>query len=149
VDPGHPPADPGLRPQRQPRRAGRLDRREFRVWSDCDGDVEAAHPRDRLLANIAFYWFTGCIGASFWPYYARAHGSWPIPEGRTVDVPMGYAAFPKEIRRPPRSLAARTYTDIRRWTPMAKGGHFAAMEQPEALAGEIAAFFRSLRGGSP
>ena len=119
---------------------------KFRAWSDCGGDVETAHPRDRLLANIAFYWFTGCIGASFWPYYARLHGDWPIPEGRTVDVPMGYAAFPKEIRRPPRSLAERIYTDIRRWTPMAKGGHFAAMEQPEALAGEIAAFFRSLRG---
>ncbi|MDN3565819.1 epoxide hydrolase [Paeniroseomonas aquatica] len=122
---------------------------KFRAWSDCDGDVEAAHPRDRLLANIALYWFTGCIGASFWPYYARAHGSWPIPEGRTVDVPMGYAAFPKEIRRPPRSIAEQTYTDIRRWTPMAKGGHFAAMEQPEALAGEIAAFFRSLREATP
>ncbi|MDB5374826.1 MAG: mhpC, partial [Belnapia sp.] len=122
---------------------------KFRAWSDCDGEVETAHPRDRLLANIALYWFTGCIGASFWPYYARMHGSWPIPEGRTVDVPMGYAAFPKEIRRPPRSIAEKTYTDIRRWTPMAKGGHFAAMEQPEALAGEIAAFFRDLREARP
>ncbi|CAA9281233.1 MAG: Epoxide hydrolase [uncultured Craurococcus sp.] len=119
---------------------------KFRTWSDCDGDVESVHPRDRLLANIALYWFTGCIGASFWPYYARMHGAWPIPEGRTVDVPMGYAAFPKEIRRPPRSIAERTYTDIRRWTEMPKGGHFAAMEQPVALAEEIAAFFRPLRG---
>jgi microsomal epoxide hydrolase len=122
---------------------------KFRAWSDCDGDVESVHPPDRLLANIALYWFTGCIGASFWPYYARLHGAWPIPEGRTVDVPMGYAAFPKEIRRPPRSIAERTYTDIRRWTPMPKGGHFAAMEQPEALATEIAAFFRPLREAGP
>ena len=58
---------------------------------------------------------------------------------------MGYAAFPREIRRPPRSLAEKAYTDIRRWTPMARGGHFAAMEQPAALAGEIAAFFRLFR----
>ena len=101
-----------------------------------------------MLANISLYWFTGCIGASFWPYYARMHGPWPIPDGRTVDVPMGYAAFPKEIRRPPRSIAAQSYTDIRRWTPMDKGGHFAAWEQPMLLAAEIAAFFRPLREGA-
>jgi microsomal epoxide hydrolase len=118
---------------------------KFRAWSDNDGTVESAVDRDRMLANISLYWFTGCIGASFWPYYARMHGPWPVPEGRTVDVPMGYAAFPREIRRPPRSIAEQTYTDIRRWTVMPKGGHFGAMEQPAALAAEIAAFFRDLR----
>lgn len=119
---------------------------KFHAWTDNDGTIESAVDRDRMLANIALYWFTGCIGASFWPYYARLHGDWPIPEGRVVDVPMGYAAFPREIRRPPRSIAARSYTDIRRWTEMPKGGHFAALEQPAALAAEIAAFFRPLRG---
>ncbi|MGI9520487.1 MAG: alpha/beta fold hydrolase, partial [Hyphomicrobiaceae bacterium] len=73
------------------------------------------------------------------------HGPWPIPEGKTVDVPTGYAAFPKEIRRPPRSIAERTYTDIRHWTEMEKGGHFAAMEQPAALAADVATFVRPLR----
>ena len=58
---------------------------------------------------------------------------------------MGYAAFPREILRPPRSVAETIYTDIRRWTAMPKGGHFAAMEQPEALAREIVEFFRPLR----
>lgn len=111
---------------------------KFRAWSD--GEIG----RDDLLANVSLYWFTGAIGSSFWPYYARMHSPWPIPEGRTVDVPVGYAAFPREILRPPRSLAARTYTDIRRWTPMAHGGHFAALEQPEALARDIAAFFAGL-----
>jgi pimeloyl-ACP methyl ester carboxylesterase len=119
---------------------------KFRAWSDCNGDVESAFSRDRLLANISFYWFTGAIGSSFWPYYARMHRPWPIPDGRTIDVPTGYAQFPREILRPPRSLAARTYTDIRRWTVMPRGGHFAALEQPEALAAEIRKFFRSLRG---
>lgn len=122
---------------------------KFRDWSDRgeagNGPIESAIERDRMLANISLYWFTGCIGASFWPYYARMHGPWPIPEGRTVDVPMGYAAFPREIRRPPRSIAERTYTDIRRWTVMAQGGHFAALEQPAALAAEVATFFRPLR----
>ena len=118
---------------------------KFRTWTDNDGTIESAVARDRMLANISLYWFTGCIGASFWPYYARMHGPWPIPAGRTVDVPTGYADFPKEIRRPPRSIASQAYTDIRRWTVMEKGGHFAAMEQPAALAADIAAFFRSLR----
>ncbi|MDO9707212.1 epoxide hydrolase [Paracraurococcus lichenis] len=118
---------------------------KFHGWTDNDGSIESAVPRDRLLANIALYWFTGCIGASFWPYYARLHGPWPIPAGRTVDVPMGYAAFPREIRRPPRSVAAQSYTDIRRWTVMEKGGHFAALEQPATLAAEVQAFFRDLR----
>ncbi|TDH59773.1 epoxide hydrolase [Dankookia rubra] len=118
---------------------------KFHAWSDNDGRIESAIDRDRMLGNIALYWFTGCIGASFWPYYARMHGPWPIPDGRTVDVPTGYAQFPREIMRPPRSLAARAYTDIRRWTVMEKGGHFAAMEQPAALAADVQAFFRSLR----
>jgi pimeloyl-ACP methyl ester carboxylesterase len=118
---------------------------KFRAWSDCGGDVEAAFSRDRLLANISLYWFTGAIGSSFWPYYARMHRPWPIPEGRTVDVPTGYAEFPHEILRPPRSLAAGTYSDIRRWQVMPHGGHFAALEQPAPLAGEIREFFRPLR----
>ncbi|MGA7866794.1 MAG: epoxide hydrolase family protein [Stellaceae bacterium] len=118
---------------------------KFRVWSDCAGDVESSFTRDRLLANISLYWFTGAIGSSFWPYYARMHGPWPIPAGRTIDVPTGYAQFPREIIRPPRSLAARTYGDIRRWSVMPRGGHFAALEQPEALANEVREFFRPLR----
>ena len=118
---------------------------KFHVWTDHDGDFESVISRDHLLANISLYWFTGAIGSSFWPYYNRLHGPWPIPDGSTVDVPLGYAAFPKEIRRPPRSIAEKTYTDIRQWTEMPKGGHFAAMEQPEALARDIQEFFRALR----
>jgi pimeloyl-ACP methyl ester carboxylesterase len=118
---------------------------KFRAWSDCGGDVESAFTKDQLLANVSLYWFTGAIGSSFWPYYARMHGSWPIPEGATVDVPTGYSQFPREILRPPRSLAERTYTDIRRWSVMAKGGHFSALEQPDALADEVRALFQPLR----
>ena len=118
---------------------------KFRAWSDCDGDVESAFTRDQLLANISLYWFTGAIGSSFFPYYFRMHRPWPIPEGGRIAVPTGYSEFPHEILRAPRSLAERSYTDIRRWTVMQRGGHFAAMEQPEALAAEIIAFFRALR----
>jgi microsomal epoxide hydrolase len=118
---------------------------KFRTWSDCDGNPENALTRDEMLTDIMLYWVTGAIGSSFWPYYARMHGPWPIPEGSTVDVPTGYVEFPKEILRPPRSVAERMYTNIQRWTVMQKGGHFAALEQPEALAKEIREFFRPLR----
>ncbi len=118
---------------------------KIRAWSDCDGDIESVMSMDTLLTDISLYWFTGAIGSSFWPYYARLHAGWPIPEGGTIGVPMAYAEFPKEILIPPRSLAEKTYTDIRRWTVMPKGGHFAALEQPEALARDVRAFFAGLR----
>ncbi len=116
---------------------------KFRAWSDCGGDVESAISRDRMLADIALYWFTGAIGSSFWPYYARQHGSAILPPGEKISVPTGYAQFPREILKPPRSAAERVFTDIRRWSVMPKGGHFAALEQPELLATEIRAFFRA------
>jgi microsomal epoxide hydrolase len=118
---------------------------KFHTWSDHKGDLDGYIGRDAMLTNIMLYWVTGAIGSSFWPYYARMHGPWPIPDGARIQVPMGYAEFPKEILRPPRSLAEKMYTDIRRWTRMPKGGHFAALEQPELLAEEIREFFRPLR----
>jgi microsomal epoxide hydrolase len=119
---------------------------KFQRWTDNRGDPRDALSMDTMLADIALYWFTGAIGSSFWPYYARMHGPWPIRDGG-VGAPCGYAAFPREILRPPRSVCERAFTDIRRWTEMPRGGHFAAMEQPEALAHEIVEFFRPLRVG--
>jgi pimeloyl-ACP methyl ester carboxylesterase len=118
---------------------------KFHTWSDCKGDPESVFTQDELLTNIMLYWVTGAIGSSFWPYYARMHGPWPIPEGKRITVPTGYAQFPAEILRPPRSVAEKVY-NIQRWTKMDKGGHFAALEQPEALARELREFFRPLRG---
>jgi microsomal epoxide hydrolase len=118
---------------------------KFRNWSDCDGDVDRHFGRDVLLTNIMLYWLTGTINASFWPYYARLHGPWIVPAGEKVMVPTGYAEHPREILTPPRSLAERMYGNIQRWTCMPRGGHFASLEAPEALAEELRAFFRPLR----
>ena len=118
---------------------------KFRAWSDCAGDIETVFTRDRLLANIGLYWFTGAIGSSFSRYYCRSHSSWQIEESEIITVPTGYCEFPHEIVRPPRSLAEQVFRDIRRWSVMPRGGHFAAMEQPEALAQEIRELFRPLR----
>jgi microsomal epoxide hydrolase len=123
-----------------------LRRGKFRAWSDCGGDVESVFTRDQMLANISFYWFTGAIGSSFYTYYFRTHRPWMIPEGAAVTAPTAYAEFPRELLRPPRSLAEPMFPNIRRWTVMPKGGHFAAMEQPDLLAEDVRAFYRSLRG---
>jgi len=117
---------------------------KFRTWSDCGGDVERRFSKDELLTNVTLYWVTGAINSSFWPYYARYHAPWPIADGQRIEVPTAYAAFPKEIVRPPRSWAERVY-NIRRWTVMPAGGHFAALEEPQALVNDLRSFFRELR----
>ena len=117
---------------------------KFQAWTDCQGDVLRHIARDTILTNVTIYWVTGAINSSFWPYYWRRHEPWPLTRGQRIDVPTAYAAFPKEILLPPRAWAEKTY-DIRRWTVMKSGGHFAAIEEPEALADDIAAFFRPLR----
>jgi pimeloyl-ACP methyl ester carboxylesterase len=119
---------------------------KFRTWSDCGGDVERRFTKDELLTNITIYWVTGAIGSSFWPYYARRHGGSPIPGDARIEVPTAYARFPGEILHPPRAWAERAY-NIQRWTDMPAGGHFAALEEPAALAADIRAFFRDLRAG--
>jgi pimeloyl-ACP methyl ester carboxylesterase len=71
-------------------------------------------------------------------------GKFP-PRDVRVTVPTGCAIFPREIVKPPRKWAERVF-DVRRWTRFASGGHFAAMEEPEALVDDLRAFFRPLRG---
>jgi len=117
---------------------------KFYTWSDCRGDLDAYFGRDTILTNIMLYWATKAIGSSFWPYYARLHGPWPVPKDRRIEVPTGYVQFPKEILRPPRSVADQVY-NIKRWSVKQRGGHFAALEQPEVLAEEIRVFFRQFR----
>ena len=116
---------------------------KFQTWTDHRGDFEAWVAMDSLLTNITLYWVTGAINSTFWPYYAIRHGPWPLPDAQ-IDVPMAYASFPRETRHPPRRFA-EPFFDVRRWTEMPRGGHFAALEVPDLLAEDVAAFFRSLR----
>jgi pimeloyl-ACP methyl ester carboxylesterase len=116
---------------------------KYRGWSDSHGDVSARFSDDFLLTQASLYWFTNAISTSFRPYYERHHELGPRVE--RVEVPTALALFPADIGgRPPRSWAERVY-HITRYTPMPRGGHFAAHEEPELLAGDITAFFRSLR----
>ncbi|GAA4554480.1 epoxide hydrolase family protein [Pseudonocardia xishanensis] len=117
---------------------------KLHAWTDCGGDVETAISRDEILANLSAYWFTGTIGSSTRIYCEseRSGNGGPLPEA--VTVPTGCAMFPRELFRPSRRWADRHYSDIRRWTVMQRGGHFAALEQPDALLTEIRAFFAAL-----
>ena len=113
---------------------------KFREWSDCGGELERSIPRDVVLANLTWYWATGSITSSMRLYYEYRHGEAGPPAGRRVEVPTAVAAFPAEILSPPREWAERVYRIVR-WTPMPRGGHFAALETPDLLAEDIRAAF--------
>ena len=116
---------------------------KFRAWSDCDGDVESSFTRDQLITNVMLYWLTGTAHSSARLYYEnRQSGNFAI--GGHVSVPTGAALFPREIIRPPRSWVEHHY-DLTHWTEMPRGGHFAAMEEPELFVDDVRAFFRTLR----
>ena len=117
---------------------------KFLAWTDNDGTIESAVDRDDLLTNITVYWVTGTINSSIRLYYeAMKSGEWS-GWGQSVDVPVGAAVFPKEIIRSPRKYAEAAY-DLRHWTVMPEGGHFAAMEEPSLLVDDIRAFARTLK----
>ncbi len=115
----------------------------FRSWSDCDGDVETRFTKDELLTNIMIYWATGTANSASRYYYEAAHAKPGDPASR-VEVPTGVAIFPKDLVPAPREYADRFF-DVRRWTEMPRGGHFAALEEPELLVEDIRAFFRPYR----
>jgi pimeloyl-ACP methyl ester carboxylesterase len=117
---------------------------KFRAWSDCDGDVERRFSKDELLTNIAIYWFTQTIGSSARLYYEGRQRPLQFGQDESIQVPCGVARLPKEAPMPPREWVERTY-NLQHWAELPRGGHFAAMEEPELLAQDIRAFFRPLR----
>lgn len=118
---------------------------KFHRWSDCGGELERIFTKDELLTNVMVYWVTETIHSSTRLYYESRAEPLRLSPSNRVEPPVAVALFPKEIPMPPRALAERGY-NIVRWTEMPKGGHFAAMEQPELLAEDIRTFFRPLRG---
>jgi microsomal epoxide hydrolase len=117
---------------------------KLQAWSDCDGHLERRFTKDEILTGLMLYWVTGAINASFWPYYSALHGDWVVTDSAPITVPTAHLAFPHEVVRPPRSLAAPVF-NLQRWTESPRGGHFAVLEEPEALAADLRAFFRDRR----
>ena len=121
-------------------------------WSDLThGDIESVYTKDQLLTNIMVYIVTRTFNTASWIYYGRREEGGRIlsPEGKRVEVPTGCAVFPRELLAwPPRSYVDRIY-NVAQWTEMPRGGHFAAMEEPDLLIQDIRKFARNLNEWPP
>ncbi len=116
---------------------------KFWAWTDNDGTIESAVPIDDLLTNVSIYWFTGTGGSSARMYYESLRsGAARTPP--TKDVPLGVASFPKEIVFARRRWVERD-NDLVQWSEFDRGGHFAALEEPDLLLDDVRAFFRTRR----
>ena len=121
---------------------------KFYFWSDIKNkDIESVYSKDILLFNIMIYIVTKTFNTASWIYYGRREeGGRFFPKNfHRIEVPTAAALFPAEMSTwPPRSYVERIF-NIKRWTKMPKGGHFAALEQPKLLIDDIRAFAKAIR----
>jgi pimeloyl-ACP methyl ester carboxylesterase len=116
---------------------------KFWAWTDCDGHPENIFSRDELLDNVMLYWVTATAASSarlYWESFGAGRRT-----VHQVKVPTGVAVFPREIVTPVRRWMEGDFTNIRHWSELPKGGHFAAFEQPELFVDDVRAYFRTLR----
>jgi pimeloyl-ACP methyl ester carboxylesterase len=121
---------------------------KFREWTDSEKVPEDAVDRDRMLTIVSLYWFTATAGSSAHFYYEGAEGVRIAATGAVpppTQVPVGVAVFPRDVFLPIRRIAERDIPTLAHWTEFDRGGHFAAMEQPELLIGDIRTFARMVR----
>jgi pimeloyl-ACP methyl ester carboxylesterase len=115
---------------------------KFHAWTDHDGDLGSVLSHDQLLDNLMMYWLPGA-GASaarlYWESFAEIQALFRTGATDLVTVPTGCSIFPRENPRPSRRWAERRFTDIRYWNEPARGGHFAAFEQPDLFVAEVRA----------
>jgi epoxide hydrolase len=114
---------------------------KFWSWTDSDGNPLNVLTRDEILDNVMLHWLPA-TGASSARLYWESDTSRPRDK---VTVPSGCSIFPKEIIRPSRRWTEKDFTDIRWWDEPARGGHFAAFEQPEIFVEQVRSFFRLVR----
>ena len=126
---------------------------KFREWTDSAKVPEDAVDRDKLLTNVMLYWLTATAGSSAQLYVETAEllpiAAVPPPSPPPLTVPLGVAVFPHDIVLPIRRFADRAFPTIVQWTEFDRGGHFAAMEEPDLFAGDLRAFARTLKGQGP
>ena len=120
---------------------------KFYSWSDIkDCNIESSYTKDILLTNIMIYLITNSFNSASWIYFGRREeGGRNFPNNfKKINVPTGIAKFPKEMLEwPPKSYLERIFKIIH-FTEMKKGGHFAALEQPDLLVNDLRKFLRSL-----
>ena len=116
-------------------------------WSDLkDKSIESVYSKDALLANIMVYVVTKTFNTASWIYYGRREegGRYFPKDFKKIKIPTGIAIFPAEMSAwPPRSYVDRIF-NVKQWTEMQYGGHFAAMEQPDLLVNDIVKFTRTI-----
>jgi len=120
---------------------------KFNGWSDLSaGGIEAVYTKDQLLTNVMIYLVTDTFATSTWLYrglFEDQYGD-PVPSRARIEKPVGIANFPIDlIPFPPRSMVER-HVNVKRWTDMREGGHFAALEKPEKLVADIRAFAQDI-----
>ena len=117
-------------------------------WSDLkDNKLESVYSKDTLLANIMVYILTKTFDSASWIYFGRREegGRFFPKDFKRIEIPTAAAIFPAEMSEwPPRSYVERIF-NIKQWTNMPSGGHFAALEKPDLLVNDIRKFSRSLR----
>jgi pimeloyl-ACP methyl ester carboxylesterase len=115
-------------------------------WTDSGGNPEKVLTYDEMLDAISLYWLTNSGASSSRSYWEGAQaGGGPFDAVGIPSVPVAVTVFPAEIYRAPRSWAEKTFGNLIYWNEVDRGGHFAAWEQPQLLAQEVRAAFRSLR----
>ena len=116
-------------------------------WSDIkDNDIESVYSKDVLLSNIMLYVITNTFNSSSWIYFGRREeGGRFFPKNfKKISIPTGIAQFPKEMSEwPPKSYVDRIF-NVKQWTKMSGGGHFAALEKPRHLIADIRKFFKGI-----
>ncbi|MDA9137880.1 epoxide hydrolase [Candidatus Pelagibacter ubique] len=117
-------------------------------WSDLkDNNIESVYSKDTLLANIMVYVVTKTFNTATWIYYGRREegGRFFPKDFKKIEIPTAAAIFPAEMSEwPPKSYADRMF-NITQWTEMPRGGHFAALEEPELLVNDLVKFLRTVR----
>lgn len=119
---------------------------KFHGWGDVNGDIVKRYGYDRLLDNIALYWFTKTINTSMWMYRSIvASRIFVLEPGQRIEVPTGIGVFNGDIfLMPPRQWVERI-ANVVHWAEYPRGGHFAAFAEPDTFAPEVTAFFATHR----
>jgi len=120
---------------------------KMHAWSDLkNNDIESVYSKDILLANIMVYILTKTFNTASWIYYGRREegGRFFPKDFKKIEVPTSIAVFPAEMSEwPPRSYVDRIF-NVKQWTKMSRGGHFAALEQPDLLINDLRNFLKKI-----
>jgi pimeloyl-ACP methyl ester carboxylesterase len=128
---------------------------KYRRWSDSGGNVERRFSKDDLCDFLTMFWVTGAIAPSMRLYWAERRNRWRLGPGETITVPAAIGVYPGDSEggtdsntlatlNPPREWSERVLSDLRRWTQLESGGHFAAFEEPRIYVDDLSAFLDEL-----